>query len=62
MNSCSENKVNLTLEEYKQAVSDLLLQGGASQSFVDSELTGTLLKVMLANNFSPEALARALLQ
>lgn len=62
MNSCSENKVTLALEEYKQAASDLLLQGGASRSFVDSELTGTLLKVMLANNFSPEALAWALLQ
>lgn len=62
MNNYSRNKVNLTLEEYKQAVSDLLLQGGASRSFVDSELTDTLLKVMLANNFSPEALAWALLQ
>lgn len=52
----------MTEEQFKQKVIELMIEDGASQEFIDRELTDAAVESAIANNFSPESLAWALLQ
>ena len=52
----------MTKEQFKQKVIELMVEDGASEDFIDRELTDAAVESAIVNNFSPESLAWVLLQ
>ena len=47
----------MTKEQFKQKVIELMVEDGASEEFIDRELTDATVESEIVNNFSPESLA-----
>lgn len=60
-NSCKSTKKTMETS-FREEVARIMREGGASEAFINRELTDSAVRGALKNNFSAESLAWALLQ
>lgn len=58
----NKKQTHINFQQYKEQIKVCMRNAGASEEFINSEVTGLVILMALKNNFKPENVAWALLQ